>query len=206
MSFTIIIIAITCLVSFSAFNNRDVYNKLILYPYGMSSSPAEYYRLITSGFLHADVQHLLFNMFTLYFFGKNIEFVFQQISFSGLFLILYLTGIVVASAPAMFKHRNHSYYMALGASGGVSSILFASVYYFPWARISFFGIDALAIPGIIFGVLYLAYSAYMDKKGNDNIGHDAHFWGAVYGFVFAFLVDPSHGRSFIDQLLHPSFQ
>jgi membrane associated rhomboid family serine protease len=145
-------------------------------------------------------------MFTLYFFGKNIEYVFQQISFTGLFLVLYLTGIVVASIPAMVKHRNHSYYMALGASGGVSAILFASVYYFPWARISFFGIEALGIPGIIFGVLYLAYSAYMDKKGNDNIGHDAHFWGAVYGFVFALLADPSHGRSFLNQIMHPSFQ
>jgi hypothetical protein len=99
----------------------------------------------------------------------------------------------------MIKHHNHSYYKALGASGGVSAILFASIYFQPWSRIGILFIP-VGIPAIIFAVLYLAYSAYASNRGRDNIGHDAHFLGGVYGFVFAFLFDPTHGRIFIEQI------
>src|ERR1035437_2102232 len=159
MSFTIIIIAITVLISIAAFNNVALMNKLILWPKQMSS-PEEYYRLITSGFIHNDWNHLIFNMLTLYFFGTNAEMIFGQLSYGILFIILYLTGIIIASLPSFLKNRNNSYYRSLGASGGVSAIIFFSIYYFPWSRIYFFFIP-IGIPSIIFAILYLIYSAFM---------------------------------------------
>ncbi len=199
MSYTIIIIAITVLVSLGAFNSIELKHKLILYPFGMNR-PSEYYRLLSSGFIHEDIPHLAFNMYALYIFGQNMEIQFAMLSFSWVFVILYITGIIVASLPAMFKHRLHSYYSALGASGGVSAIIFAFIYYHPWSRIGMVLIPGIGIPAIVFAVLYLIYSAYSARKGSGNIGHDAHFWGGVYGFVFAFFSDPTHGRLFIEQL------
>ncbi len=206
MTFTLIFIAITVLVSIAAFNNRDLINKLILYPRIMSR-PAEYYRLLSSGFIHADWNHLIFNMFTLYFFGRNAEYVLGEFfpqSAGIVFCVLYLSAIVISSLPSMIKHRDNSHYAALGASGGVSAILFFTIYYFPWAGIQIYFIP-IGIPAIIYGVLYSAYSFYMAKKGNDNVGHDAHLGGGIYGFIFAFLVDPTHGRMFLEQITHPVF-
>ncbi len=203
MNYTYIIIAITAIVSIIAFNDRNTYNKLILYPYAMNT-PSEYYRLLSSGFIHADWGHLIFNMVTFYSFGSNMELICNEISNKYMYIILYLSGIVVASLPAFFKHRNHS----LGASGGVSAVLFATIYFFPWAEIGLFIIPK-GIPGILYGVLFLAFSAYMSRKGSDNIAHDAHFWGSVYGFVFAFVLDLNspytHGFRFINQIMHPQF-
>lgn len=207
MIFTIVFIAITALVSITAFNNSELLNKLILYPRIMTK-PAEYYRLLTSGFIHADWNHLIFNMLTLYFFGQVAE---QSVlgelwgNMGGiLFAILYLTGIILSSVPSLMKHKDNSQYAALGASGGVSAVLFFVIYFFPWSKIQIFFIP-IGIPAIIYGVLYTLYSYYMSKKGNDNIGHDAHLGGAVYGFVFAMIVDPTHGRMFLQQIMHPSF-
>ncbi len=198
MSYTIIFIAITALISFAAFNNETIYNKLILWPRAMHNNPAEYYRLLSSGFIHADWNHLIFNMFTLWFCGSAVEGTLTLISFST----LYLTGIVVASLPSFLKNRNNNYYRSLGASGGVSSILFFFIYCEPWSslRIMFIPIN---IPSIVFGGLYLAYEAYMAKRGTGNVNHDAHFFGALYGLSFALLLDPSHGQNFIYALMHP---
>ncbi len=199
MVLTIAIIVVTALASFAAFNNQEIFNKLILWPRVMDK-PAEYYRLLSSGFIHADIGHLFFNMFTLYFFGEFVESAFSYLNTPILFLILYLTGIVIASLPSFLKNRHNSYYRSLGASGGVAAILFASIYFNPWAKISFMFLP-IGIPSIIFGVLYVGYSAYMDRKGGTNINHNAHLWGGIYGFTFAFAFDPTHGRIFIDQLL-----
>ena len=198
MSYTIILTLITVGISIAGFNNEAIINKLILWPRYMDS-PKEYYRLLTSGFIHADWNHLLFNMFTLFFIGRSLE--------EGMYLgeklpILYLSGIIIASLPSFLKNRHNSYYRSLGASGGVSSILFFMIYYFPWSRINIMFIP-IGIPSILFGVLYLAYEAYMAKRGAGNVNHDAHFWGSVYGLFFAFMIDPSHGQVFVDTLLHP---
>ncbi len=198
MTYTNIIIAVTVLISLGAFSNRDINNKLILFPFGMDN-PSEYYRLLSSGFIHGDYGHLFFNMYALYAFGNYMESIFSELTFQWVYVLLYLTAIIVASLPAFFKHRLHSYYSALGASGGVSAIIFAFIYFHPWSKIGFIFIP-VGIPAVLFGVLYLIYSAYSARKGNDNIGHDAHFWGAVYGFVFAFFNDPTHGRLFLDEL------
>lgn len=201
MSFTLVIIIATALVSFAALNNDDLKSKLILWPRRMDN-PAEYYRFITSGFIHSDMWHLFFNMFTLYFFGRNAEYWFNVIGRPALYPLLYLVAIVAASIPSYLKHKNNPYYSALGASGGVSAILFCTVYIAPWSTIY---VMFIPIPAIIAGVLYLVYSAYMAKQERDNIGHDAHFWGAVFGFVFTFIFDPTHGRFFLEQLMQPQF-
>jgi membrane associated rhomboid family serine protease len=202
MSYTIIIIVITALISIAGFNKEEIINKLILWPRKMDN-PAEYYRLLTSGFIHNDWNHLIFNMISFYCFGPSVELIINQLNVPGaMFVLLYLSGIVIASLPSFLKNRNNSYYRSLGASGGVASIIFFTIYYSPWSRIGIIFIP-IGIPSIVFGGLYLAYEAYMAKRGAGNVNHDAHFWGSVYGLFFAFIVDPSHGSILIDQITHP---
>ncbi|OSZ78435.1 rhomboid family intramembrane serine protease [Chitinophagaceae bacterium IBVUCB1] len=201
MTYSLLFVVVTVLVSLAAFNNGNLMNKLILWPAGMDK-PNEYYRLITCGFIHADYIHLAFNMLALYMFGQQVEALYAYIGKPYLFPVLYLAGIIASSLPSYAKHKNNSYYRSLGASGGVSAVLFAFVYFAPWQIIY---VWFLPIPGIIAAVAYLVYSAYMSKKGADNIGHDAHFWGAVFGFLFTLLFDPTHGRIFFQQLINPSF-
>ena len=202
MIITIILIAVTALVSYMAFNNYSLWEKLMMWPRMMQGRPQEYYRFLTSGFIHADYQHLIFNMLTLFFFGRNTELIltaiFGQVS-SAVYGLFYLVTIIISSVPAFIKHRNNGNYRSLGASGGVSGVVFFSIYYYPWDRINGF------IPAILYAVLYVGYSVYMSKRGMDNVGHDAHLGGAACGFVFAFLADPTHGQVFIQQLLHPVF-
>jgi membrane associated rhomboid family serine protease len=202
MSYTIIIVAITCIISLVGFTNESVVNKLILWPRKMDN-PMEYYRLLTSGFIHADWMHLAFNMYALYIFGSNVQMIFGYLGIqSELYVMLYLTGIIVASLPSFLKNRHNAYYRSLGASGGVASIIFFTIYYFPWSRIGIFPIP-FNIYAIVFGGLYLAYEAFMARRGMGNVNHDAHFWGSVYGLFFAFLLDPTHGKGFIDTIMHP---
>lgn len=203
LSLTLIIIIVTAIVSITAFNNSQLLNKMILWPQVMNK-PSEYYRLLTSGFIHADYMHLGFNMLTLYFFGDTILYIYGMVGMSqNTFLMLYLTGIIASSLPPFLKNRNNPSYRALGASGGVSAVLFSFVYFAPWEKIYLLG--ALGIPSIIAAGAYLAYSAYMSKKNLDNVGHDAHFYGAVYGFLFTLAFEPSHGQLFLRQLMNPHF-
>lgn len=202
MSITLVLIIITALVSIYSFNNPNLLNDLILWPRQMTH-PKEYYRLLTSGFIHADWMHLIFNMFTLYFFGRNVEMIYYMMGIPKFYyIVLYIAGIIVASLPSFFSHRNDAYYRSLGASGGVAAVLFAFIYFAPWETIQIWFIP---VPAIIFAVVYLAYSVYMAKKGGDNINHDAHFYGAVFGFVFTLIFEPSHGALFLRQLMDPHF-
>jgi len=202
MSYTLILVIITVLTSLAAFNNEQLYQRLILWPKRMDNA-AEYHRLLTSGFIHADYMHLIFNMLALFLFGRNVEILF---AYSGmpviLFLILYLAGIIAASLPSFTRHKNDPYYRSLGASGGVAAVLFSFIYFAPWEVIYVWFIP---VPGIIAAVGYLIYSAYMSRQQRDNVNHDAHFWGAVFGFIFTLLFAPDHGREFIARLLHPEF-
>jgi len=199
MSYTIIIIIITAVVSIISFNNSQLLSKLILWPKRMDN-PAEYYRFVTSGLIHADWMHLIFNMITLFAFGELVEAYFAMLGAGYAYLLLYVLGIVVASVPSFLKNRNNSYYRSLGASGGVAAVLFSSVYFNPWSKIYLMFIP-VGIPAIIFAVLYLIYCAYMDKRGGDNINHGAHFWGSVFGFLFTLIIDPTHGQIFIRQIM-----
>lgn len=200
MSHTLIIIIITALISFSAFNNSRIYNDLIMYPPAINRG--QYYRLLTSGFIHADFMHLIFNMLTLWFFGKVLEERYFMYFGKFTFLIFYLAAITLSDLPSYIKHKNNSSYASLGASGGVSAILFAYIILAPWSTIYLF---FLPVPAIVFGVVYLVYSQYMARKGGDNINHDAHFWGAVIGVAGVLLLDNEAIPRFIQLIQQPEF-
>lgn len=201
MSFTLIIIIFTVIISISAFSNGNILDKLILWPARMDN-PNEYHRLFSSGFVHADWIHLLFNMYVLYIFGQHVEGLYSSMGRPYIYILMYLFALVASSLPSFFKHRNNYGYRALGASGAVAAVMFSFIYYAPWSTLYFWFIP---MPSIVFGVAYLAYSAYAAKKANDNVGHDAHFYGAVFGFIFTLIFDPTHGGYFIEQIAHPQF-
>lgn len=185
---TYLIIGITVIVSFLCFNNRQLFLQLAMIPYAVVKKN-EWYRLITHGFVHADTTHLLVNMFTYWSFGIYISEVFHAFGFgNGAYLGLYFGGMIVASVPDLINYRNNPNFVSIGASGAVSAVLFASIFFDPWSKILLFAV--LPIPGIVFGVLYLIYCQYMNKRGGDNINHNAHFYGAVYGLVYPMLLDP----------------
>lgn len=200
LSQTLIIIILTGITSYIGFTNRKVYSDLILYPPAINRG--QWYRFITSGFIHADWQHFLFNMLTLYFFGRAIENFVNGALGNWAFLALYLGGIIISDIPSYLKNKNNAHYASLGASGGVSSILFAFIILAPWTTIYLF---FLPVPAILFGVGYMAYSIHMSKKSVDNVNHDAHLWGAIYGVVFILVNLPSQFTDFLEKLLKPSF-
>jgi membrane associated rhomboid family serine protease len=197
---TFSIIAITVVVSLIGFTNEELRNKSLFYPYAMTSS-SEYYRFLSHGLIHADYIHLFFNMFTLYSFGRFAEVaLFNKTEY----IILYVTALIASSIFDFIKNRNNSGYAALGASGAVSAVLFSTLIFDPWSKgVALFGI--LALPNIVFAVLYLWYCAYSAKRGGDNIGHNAHMWGSLYGFAFTAIVRPELFKDFLDKLMHPSF-
>ncbi len=198
---TLALLAVTCAISFVAFNNAKVMNDFILWPPAVKRH-GQYWRLVTHGFLHADGMHLLFNMITLFFFGPLIErFMGNYIGTVG-FIAFYISAIVVAILPTYMKNANNPAYRSLGASGAVSAVLFAFVLLQPWQTIYIF---FLPCPAILFGVIYIAYSIYMDRRGTDNINHSAHLWGAVYGMLFIVLMEPRVFGSFLGQLAQPTF-
>lgn len=185
---TYIILGITVVVSILCFNNTVLFRRLSLSPYRIIHA-REWYRIITHGFVHGDWVHLFVNMFTFYSFGEYIEYIFAQLGFgNGAFLLLYFGGMVIASIPDVIRYRNASWYDSIGASGAVSAVLFTAIFLNPWDKILLFA--AIPIPGIVFGVLYLIYCQYMAKHSQDNINHNAHFYGAVYGFLFPILLEP----------------
>ena len=193
---TITIIIITGLTSYKAFEDRILKAKFIFLPAKIKET-GEWYRFFSSGLIHADWVHLFLNLYVLYAFGKIVEPTFEYY-FGGLlgkflYLLMYVSAIGVASLSDYFKHQDYYGYAALGASGAVSAVLFSSIFFSPWGNFGEFGIGIIFIPGFfippaLFGILYLWYSSYMAKRQMDNIGHNAHFWGGVYGFVFTLLV------------------
>ena len=197
---TYIILAVTVAVSIACFNNYSLFNKLSYSPYRMTHS-GEWYRIVTHGFVHADWTHLIVNMFTFLSFGVYVENWFTGLGFSGAsFLLLYFGGMIAASIYDLWKYRYNVYYTSIGASGAVSAILFTAIFLNPWDKIYFFAI--VPIPGIVFGFVYLFYCQYMAKRGGDNINHNAHFYGAVFGLVFPILLEPRLFNMFVQQLLH----
>jgi membrane associated rhomboid family serine protease len=200
---TLSIIVLTCLISASAFNNNRLLNALIFWPPAISIRH-QYYRFFTCGLIHADFIHLAFNMITLYFFGRVMEAWYM--GRLGLphfyYLILYTGAVIVANIPTYLKRRDDYNYRSLGASGGVCAVLFAFVLMQPWATITVF---VIPVPAIIYAGLFLGYSVYMGKRGGDNVNHDAHFWGALFGVVFTIAVHPGVASTFVNELSHPQF-
>jgi membrane associated rhomboid family serine protease len=141
-------------------------------------------------------------MFSVYLFGEGVEGYFHEIfgaKANFFYLLLYLLGIIVANLPDTFSKKNNSGYNALGASGGVSSIVFAFIMFQPTAKMGFLPLPPI-IPAWIFGILYLWYSRYMAQKQYDNIGHTAHLWGALWGVVFMIVVYPPIVQHFIQTI------
>ena len=182
----LIIIAITAIISFAAPNGSENFEKY-KFNVGAILQGEEYVRLLSSGFLHADLMHLVFNMMTLYFFGPIIIQAFGEISL----VIIYIGSILLGNLFSLFLYKNQGWYSAIGASGGVSGILFAAIAVFPQIPIHIFFIP-IGIPGFIFGALYFGYSVYsmLNPRMNDNIGHAAHLGGAFFGLVFSVAVAP----------------
>ncbi|MGV8931413.1 MAG: rhomboid family intramembrane serine protease [Luteimonas sp.] len=203
LSITVIIIAATCIVSWLAFNNRQLLDRLILWPPAIDRYK-QYDRLVTHGFIHADFTHLLFNMVTLFFFSRDVEaLVVERIGALG-YVLFYLSAIVIAILPTYTRHRHDAQYRSLGASGAVSAVLFASILMAPWTGIYIFFIP-IPIPAIIYAVLYVGYSIWMDKRGTDNINHSAHLWGAAYGVLFVLVMEPGLIGHFMRELANPRF-
>ena len=188
LSITIAIVAVTVLVSWLAFNNRKLLDRLILWPPAVERRK-QYDRLLGYGFVHADWMHLLFNMITLWSFGTAVERVFSEMITPVGFLLFYLSAIVVSILPTYIAHRNDPNYRSLGASGGVSAVLFAFILFDPWSKLIIFPIP-VPIPAFLFAILYVAYSIWMDRRGRDNVNHSAHLWGAAYGLLFTVLLEP----------------
>jgi membrane associated rhomboid family serine protease len=185
ITITIAIVALTCIVSFTAFSNEKITNDLIFYPPAITNNN-QWYRFISCGFIHADIMHLAFNMYSFYLFGNMVERAFEDIFGSmgkALYIILYVAALVVCLLPTYFQHKDDYHYRSLGASGAVSAVIFVGIFLNPTMGLGIFPIP-ISIPGFIFGPLYLLLSAYMAKRGHGNINHSAHIWGAIFGIVF----------------------
>jgi len=201
MLITYIIIIITASVSIPAFSNQELFARMRFNPYIIKETK-QWYRFFSYGLLHANWAHLLMNMFVLYSFGEQVEY-FMKLYF-GLkgnlyYALLYVGAIIISVVPSFEKHKNDSWYNAVGASGAVSAVVFSSIIFWPTSKIMFLLLP-IPIPATVFGILYLAYSAYMAKRGTDNIGHDAHFWGALFGVVFTIVLKPELALLFVKQL------
>ncbi|MBY0245400.1 MAG: rhomboid family intramembrane serine protease [Sphingobacteriaceae bacterium] len=190
-----IIFIFTVLTSIYAFNNPQIYGKFMLHPYSIYRKK-EWHTFITSGFIHADWSHLLFNMFTFVFFAFPLE----QLLGHFVFAVLYLLGMILSDIPTVLRHKNSYQYHSLGASGAISAVLFSYILFFPLAKI-FIMFIPIGIPAVIFGLLYLVYCWYMSKRNDDNINHDAHFFGALVGILLTILVVPNIIGHFLNTLL-----
>lgn len=185
ITLTISIILLTSLISFTAFSNQKVLDDLIFYPPAITNRN-QWYRFVTSGLIHADIMHLVFNMYSFYLFGDLVEKAFAQIfgeSGKAIYIILYVVSLVVCLLPTYMNNKNNYHYRSLGASGAVSAVIFAGIFLYPTMGMGIFPIP-FHIPGFVFGPLYLLLSAYLAKKGQGNINHSAHIWGAIFGIVF----------------------
>jgi len=201
---TYIIIAITCLVSIPAFGNRGMFSRLLFNP-SIIRSDKEWYRFLTHALLHADFIHLAMNMYVMYMFGSMVErfFIsaFGELGGEVRFFLLYFISIFASVLPSYEKHKNDYHYNAVGASGAVSAVVFAAILLNPWMSLSLMFIP-LPIPAPVFGILYLVYCWYMAKRGGDNIAHDVHYWGSLFGVVFTLVVLPQTFFNVIDAVQH----
>ncbi|WP_430812072.1 MULTISPECIES: rhomboid family intramembrane serine protease [unclassified Carboxylicivirga] len=200
MDISIIIIIAISAISIAGFSQPE-----LIYKYQFNAwqikERKEYIRWISHGFFHGGWMHLLINMFVLWSFGRSVQIYFMQ-SLPGnsklIFLLFFLSAIVVSSIYSFLKEKNNYNYNAIGASGAVSAVVFASILYDPFRIIYLYFIP---VPGIVLGIGYLVYSRVMSQRNVDNIGHDAHFWGAVYGFVFPILLNPALLLHFFNELI-----
>jgi membrane associated rhomboid family serine protease len=190
-SFIFIITIITTLL---AFNNENLYGKLMMHPYSVSRGQ-HVYTLITSGLIHKDWMHLLFNMLSFYFFAFQLEIILGHWQFG----VLYIVSLVLSDLPSVAKHKEEYWYHSLGASGAISAVIFSYILFSPMSMMLIMPLP-IPIPAIIFGVLYLVYCSYASKYSRDNINHDAHLFGALSGLMITIAMKPGVVPLFIHQL------
>ncbi len=197
----LIILLGTVVVSVIAFGNNHLYNSLLFNAYKIKHGK-ESWRFFSYALVHAGWLHLLINMWVLYSFGDIVEKTFTSnfgIKGTIYYLLLYVGGVLFSTLYDFGRNKDNIYYNAVGASGAVSAIVFASILIYPLGGIYLFPIP-FAIPSWLFGILYLIYSAYMGKTGKDNIGHNAHFYGAIFGLIFTIIILPDVLSNFFNQM------
>lgn len=205
MSITLGIVIITVIVSLTSFYNPKGIDDLSMWPL-MINTKKQYYRFITSGFVHGDFMHLLFNMVTLLSFGEALEGLSlggQPLFSRPVFISFYLAALVLSDIPSYIRHRRSYTYRSIGASGAVSALLFATILFNPWGEIQLFFI--IPVPSILYAVLYMVYCVYSSRRRADNINHDAHLWGGLFGWAFTLILYPWLFQYFLQQLVHPHF-
>ena len=181
---TIVIIAANALISYKGWNDFGFFER---YKFNVGSiRRGEQFRMFSSGFLHADTQHLLFNMLTLFFFADRVIYYIGEFNF----ILIYLASLVLGSLLSLYFHKDEFHYSAVGASGAVTGVLYSAILLDPTMSLYMFFIP-IPIPAYIFGIAYLLYSIYGMKNRVGNIGHDAHFGGAIGGFVITLIMMPS---------------
>lgn len=202
-SITLLIIAFTTLVSYQGFQSYAYIDRLKHTP-AREFEFKEYYRMLTSGFVHADWTHLIINMFVLYSFGNYIEsFItseFGSVLGRVIYLILYLLNIVFANIPTTLRHRFNPAFSSIGASGAVSGIIFIFILLQPWSILYLFFI--IPVPAIIAGIGYLIYSSWAANQGHGRLDHSAHFAGAIAGMLMIILLKKEILSHFFFRLIH----
>jgi membrane associated rhomboid family serine protease len=206
---TYIFLAITIIVSIASFSNTSLFGQLLLNPY-LVVKDKQYYRIISHGFIHADWVHLIVNMIVLFSFGISVERYFDELASLGYmkypklwFTFFYLLGIIISALPTLYKKKDDSSYNCVGASGAVSAVLFCHIFFAPFSKLYLYAF--LPLPAIVFGIAYLIYSQYMSNKNMDNINHDAHFTGAIFGFLFPLFINYKLIEVFISQIVNFKF-
>jgi len=195
MSVALLILVVTVAVSLAGlYMSPRIIEKSLFRPYWFLRR-RQYETIVTSGFVHADLPHLLFNAFTFFFFAFQVE---RQVG-SARFAALYLFGLVASDIGTYFNHRNDQNYASLGASGAISAVLFASIVYFPWQKLIILPIP-LPIPAPLFAIGYVAYSWYAGRQARGRINHDAHLGGALAGLVFVLVTDPGAYSSLLGSI------
>ncbi len=181
---TELLIASVVAVSLIAFVSEPIKRALLLIPYRVRRG--EVYRLLTAGWIHADGMHLAMNMFVLYMFADRVVAKFGPL----LFLVLYVSAVVVAHLPTTLRYWNRPGYGSLGASGAVAAVMLSAILLYPSMRIGLLFLP-FSVPGFVFAALYLVYSVWQSYRAADNVNHDAHFTGAVYGALVTFAFAPT---------------
>ena len=190
-----LIFIFTIITSIYAFNDTVLYGKFMLHPYSVYRKN-KVFTLITSGLIHANWMHLIFNMFTFFFFAFRLEETIGHWQFAT----IYMLGLILSDLPTVVKHKNDFWYNSLGASGAVSAVLFSYILFYPFSTLMIFPLP-IPIWACLFGVLYLIYCAYMSRNSKDNINHDAHFYGAISGVIITIILEPKIIPHFFGQLL-----
>lgn len=212
MSLTVNTLLLVVIVGASVYgwNRRDIMEKWVLNPYKIWFGK-EYYRVITSALIHADVVHLIFNCYVLYGFGEMTETIFSGKTQLGgyygdyghvMYAVLFITGVIASDIPTIMKHKNDPGYNSLGASGGVSAVVFAFIFIYPLGELGLIFLPGIRIPGFIFGSLYLVYSHVQARRKAGRINHDAHFYGAVWGVLFVAVTNPESIWMFAEQIAY----